>query len=100
MLRMKDKLTITTNNGKQLEVAVNTKIIDKSLSFIYKVIMSKKYNSTLAEENHIDNLCIEIINKYMKTSHSHLLSKTLEIIINLINKQINLQRTSLLYRME
>ena len=25
---MKDKLTITTNNGKQLEVAVNTKIID------------------------------------------------------------------------
>lgn len=67
----------------------NTKIIDKSLSFIYKVIMSKKYNSTLAEENHIDNLCIEIINKYMKTSHSHLLSKTLEIIINLINKQDN-----------
>lgn len=67
----------------------NTKIIDKCLSFIYKVIMSKKYNSTLVEENHIDNLCIEIINKYMKTSHSNLLSKTLEIIINLINKEDN-----------
>ena len=67
----------------------NTKIVDKALSFIYKAILAEKFYINVLEENNINDLLKEILNKYMITCHSNLLCSSIEIIFILINNEDN-----------